>query len=74
VFNCKTQNKSCPELDVVDRCIVKVQEKSCDEILTEILIPVEDKKGREKSKVACRRFFNCWRKQTLTQRERVNRI
>jgi hypothetical protein len=51
-FNCKTQSKSCPEFDVVDRWIVKAQEKSCDEILTEIFIPVEDIKGREKSKVA----------------------
>jgi hypothetical protein len=50
-FNCKT-NKSCPEFGVVDRWIVKAQEKSCDEILTEIFIPVEDIKGREKSKVA----------------------
>ena len=52
VFKCKEQNKSCPEFDVVDRWIVKAQEEICDEILTEIFIPVEDIKGREKSKVA----------------------
>jgi predicted small metal-binding protein len=46
-FICKERNVSCPSLDAVDEWIVKAQQETMDEIMTEIFTHADEKKGVE---------------------------